>query len=181
MDNYISKLIGYPVRLEIDRRTLCATFVPYTIYIKTKDDMKTISEVLSADHVACDNEFARAEEAALANKWSEAGTAFNAFRDAMAHHFKMEEEVLFPTLKSAGGPAGPVHVMLMEHAQIKELLKQMAEAVAQKNAKSYGGLSETLLIVMQQHNHKEENILYGMADDLLANDRESLLERMQAV
>jgi hypothetical protein len=34
---------------------------------------------------------------------------------------------------------------------------------------------------MQQHNHKEENILYGMADDILANDREALLNRMQTV
>ena len=136
---------------------------------------------MATDHTACDNEFARAEEAALAGDWSEAESAFNKFRDDMAHHFKMEEEVLFPTLKSAGGPAGPVHVMLMEHAQIKELLKQMAEAVAQKNASSYGGLSETLLIVMQQHNHKEENILYGMADDILADQREALLGRMQAV
>lgn len=143
--------------------------------------MKTITDFMAADHTACDNEFARAEEAALADDWSEAESAFNKFRDDMAHHFKMEEEVLFPALKSAGGPAGPVHVMLMEHAQIKELLKQMAEAVAQKNASSYGGLSETLLIVMQQHNHKEENILYGMADDILADQREALLGRMQAV
>lgn len=143
--------------------------------------MKTITDFMAADHSACDNEFARAEEAALAGNWSSAESAFNKFRDDMAHHFKMEEEVLFPELKSAGGPAGPVHVMLMEHAQIKELLKQMAEAVAQKNSQSYGGLSETLLIVMQQHNHKEENILYGMADDILAPQREALLERMQAV
>jgi DUF438 domain-containing protein len=143
--------------------------------------MKTITEFMTADHNACDDEFVRAEEAALAENWSKAETAFNTFRDAMAHHFKMEEEVLFPALKSAGGPAGPVHVMMMEHAQIKELLKQMAEAVAQKNAHSYGGLSETLLMVMQQHNHKEENILYGMADDILANERESLFERMKAV
>jgi hemerythrin-like domain-containing protein len=143
--------------------------------------MKTITDFMAADHSACDDEFARAEEAALANNWSEAETVFNTFRDDMAHHFKMEEEILFPTLKSAGGPAGPVHVMLMEHAQIKELLKQMAEAVAQKNAQSYGGLSETLLIVMQQHNHKEENILYGIADEILANEREALLVRMQAV
>ena len=143
--------------------------------------MKTITEFMTADHTACDDEFARAEEAALANNWSKAETAFNKFRDDMAHHFKMEEEVLFPALKSAGGPAGPVHVMLMEHAQIKELLKQMAEAVAQKNAKSYGGLSETLLIVLQQHNHKEENILYAIADEILAQERDALLDRMQAV
>ena len=142
--------------------------------------MNTFTDFMAADHTACDNEFACAEEAVLAGNWGDAENTFNKFRDDMAHHFKMEEEVLFPAI-SAAGPSGPVHVMLMEHAQMKELLKQMAEAVALKDSQSYSGLSETLLIVMQQHNHKEENILYGMADDLLANERDELLKSMQAI
>lgn len=143
--------------------------------------MTTIAEFMSADHQNCDHEFAIAEEAALTGNWSEAETAFNAFRNDMAHHFKMEEEALFPTFLSAGGPGGPVHVMRMEHEQINGLLEQMAAAVATKNAKEYGGLSETLLMVMQQHNHKEEQILYPMADQILARQREALLTNMQAV
>ncbi|HUW26894.1 MAG TPA: hemerythrin domain-containing protein [Gallionella sp.] len=143
--------------------------------------MKTIAEFMTADHSACDNEFAVAEQAALAGNWSETEAAFNTFRDDMARHFRMEEEVLFPTLASAGGPAGPVHVMLMEHEQIKELLKQMGMAVERKDAQQYSGLSETLLMVMQQHNHKEENILYPITDQILAAQRETLLGQMQAV
>lgn len=143
--------------------------------------MNTITETMAAGHKTCDNEFALAEEAALANNWGEAETAFNTFRNDMAHHFKMEEEVLFPTLVYAGGPSGPVHVMRMEHTQINGLLDQMAAAVANKNAQEYGGLSETLLIVMQQHNRKEEQILYPMADQVLAAEREALFSRMQAI
>ncbi len=143
--------------------------------------MTTIAEFMTADHNSCDNEFAVAEQTALAGNWSEAETAFNTFRDDMMRHFRMEEDVLFPTLTSAGGPAGPVHVMLMEHAQIKELLKQMGEAVARQDAQQYGGLSETLLMVMQQHNHKEENILYPITDQILAAQKEALFAQMQAV
>jgi len=142
--------------------------------------MKTIAEHMTADHKACDNEFAVAEEAALSDNWGEAEAAFNTFRDDMMRHFRMEEEVLFPALVSAGGPSGPVHIMRMEHTQIKGLLEQMAAAVTQKNAQEYGGLSETLLIAMQQHNNKEENILYPIADQILANERETLFGRMQA-
>ena len=149
------------------------------IYKET--DMSTIAEFMTADHSTCDNEFAVAEQTALAGNWSEAETAFNTFRDDMARHFRMEEEVLFPALTSAGGPAGPVHVMLMEHAQIKELLKQMGAAVARKDAQQYSGLSETLLMVMQQHNHKEENILYPITDQILAAQKEAVLGQMQAV
>lgn len=143
--------------------------------------MNTIAETMTADHKTCDNRFADAEQAALAGDWDNAETGFNAFRDGMAHHFKMEEEVLFPALVSAGGPSGPVHVMRMEHAQVNGLLEQMAAALARKDAREYGGLSETLLIVMQQHNLKEEQILYPIADQVLAAERETLFGKMRGV
>lgn len=143
--------------------------------------MTTIAEFMTADHKACDEQFAIAETAALSDDWADAQAAFNAFRDGMAHHFRMEEDVLFPTLKASGGPSGPVHIMLMEHAQIKELLKQMGAAMESKNSEEYSGLSETLLMVMQQHNNKEENILYPIMDQILANEREALFGQMQAV
>jgi iron-sulfur cluster repair protein YtfE (RIC family) len=93
----------------------------------------------------------------------------------------MEEEELFPALIAAHGPAGPVQMMRMEHAQMNTLLEQMAGSVAHRNAQKYGGLAETLLIVMQQHNLKEEQMLYPMADHYLTPQRESLLGRMRMV
>jgi len=115
---------------------------------------------MSADHNACDDLFVLAEKAAHANKWQEAENAFNAFRASMAHHFRMEENQLFPALIAAGGPSGPVQMMLMEHGQMNSLLDNMAIAARQNDALGYTGLSETLLIVMQQHNLK------GRADTL---------------
>jgi iron-sulfur cluster repair protein YtfE (RIC family) len=143
-------------------------------------DMQTIVEFMSADHDACDEAFAIAEQAALANNWSDAETAFNDFRTALARHFNMEEDELFPTLLSAGGPAGPVQVMRMEHAQMNTLIGQMADALTHRDSQGYGGLSETLLIVMRQHNFKEEQMLYPVADHFLASQREALLGRMRA-
>lgn len=141
--------------------------------------MQTISEFMTSDHHACDEAFAGAEEAALDNNWAEAETLFNNFRSEMARHFRMEEDELFPALGRAGGPAGPVQMMLMEHTQMKGLIEQMAGTLAGQDAKRYGGLSETLLIVMQQHNLKEEQILYPMADHYLEAQREAVLGRMQ--
>ena len=143
--------------------------------------MKTIADFMTHDHKACDNEFADAEQAVFDGDWAKTETSFNAFRSHMAHHFRMEENALFPTLLSAGGPSGPVQMMLMEHVQMNELIGDMATALADKDADKYNGLSETLLIVMQQHNHKEENILYPISDHILSAQRESVLESMQAV
>jgi iron-sulfur cluster repair protein YtfE (RIC family) len=141
--------------------------------------MQTIAEFMSTDHRACDEAFANAEQAVLASNWSDAETAFNKFRTGLARHFRMEEEQLFPALVSAGGPGGPVQMMRMEHAQMNTLVEQMATTLTNRDAHGYGGLSETLLIVMQQHNLKEEQILYPIADNVLAAQREALLGRMQ--
>jgi iron-sulfur cluster repair protein YtfE (RIC family) len=141
--------------------------------------MQTIAKFMSAGHHACDEAFAIAEQAALSNNWSDAETAYNKFRTELAKHFRMEEDKLFPMLISVGGPAGPVQIMRMEHEQMNTLIEQMTGAMVQQDAQGYGGLSETLLIVMQQHNLKEEQMLYPIADHFLAAQRETLLDSMQ--
>lgn len=143
--------------------------------------MTTIADFMCADHRACDEAFAVAEQAALDNNWNDAEARFSHFRAGMARHFRMEKDELFPTLVAANGPSGPIQMMRMEHAQMNTLIGQLADAVARHDAQGYGGLSETLLIVMQQHNLKEEQILYPMADHFLATQREGLLGRMQVV
>ncbi|OOZ36881.1 hemerythrin domain-containing protein [Solemya velesiana gill symbiont] len=43
------------------------------------------------------------------------------------------------------------------------------------------GLSETLMMIMQQHNMKEEQMLYRMADQVLAADAEAVIQQMNEV
>ncbi|MCP4044204.1 MAG: hemerythrin domain-containing protein, partial [Gammaproteobacteria bacterium] len=38
----------------------------------------------------------------------------------------------------------------------------------------------TLLIIIQQHNSKEEQILYPMVDRMLGNEAQEIIARMQA-
>jgi len=71
--------------------------------------------------------------------------------------------------------------MRMEHEQMRELLQAMAHAVAVTNQDDYLGLSETLNMLMQQHNLKEENMLYPMSDRVLGDECASLIHSMEAV
>ena len=142
--------------------------------------MKNLADFMTSDHKACDDLFAQAEKSVHTNQWPQAEIAFNAFHSGMAHHFRMEETQLFPALLEAGGPNGPVQMMLMEHQQMNGLLDNMSKAMVNKDAKGYSGLSETLLIVMQQHNLKEEQILYPIAERFLSNDWPALHSRMQS-
>lgn len=144
--------------------------------------MDRIGNYLAPDHRRCDDYFSAAEEAALHGEWEAAATQFNQFLIAMQHHFVKEETVLFPAFEQCthltGGPTG---VMRMEHTQMRELFQDLQQALASHDANAYAGAAETLLILMQQHNLKEEQMLYRMCDQMLAQESADLIERMNAI
>ena len=143
--------------------------------------MHTILDFMGSDHRACDNLFASAEAAVAQKNWDSARDLFGQFMTAMTYHFTMEETLLFPAFEShTGMSAGPTQVMRMEHTQMRDLLQGMQDAVAAANQDGFLGLSETLNMLMQQHNLKEENMLYPMADRVLGDERESLIRDMEA-
>jgi len=53
---------------------------------------------------------------------------------------------------------------------MRSLFSEMKDAIEQNNSDDYLGAAETLLILMQQHNMKEEQILYNMMDQRLPED-----------
>ncbi|HEC17582.1 MAG TPA: hemerythrin domain-containing protein [Sedimenticola sp.] len=144
--------------------------------------MSNITDTMSADHHRCDDIFSEAEALISKGDWEQGGPKYKEFQEAMEKHFAMEEEVLFPTFEQRTGQTmGPTQVMRMEHSQMRQLFAEMAESVEQRDQEKYLGQSETLLMVMQQHNAKEEQILYHMADQVLSGEVSEVLERMEAV
>lgn len=140
-----------------------------------------ISSYLTDDHRRCDRLLAACEAAITASTWQAADEAAIAFRDALLHHFALEEEVLFPDLEQANpAAAGPTGVMRMEHRQIRQLLDELAAAVRVRDGESCLGNLETLHMLGQQHNTKEEGILYPLADRSLQEGTDALLERLRA-
>jgi hemerythrin-like domain-containing protein len=67
----------------------------------------------------------------------------------------------------------------MEHGQMQALLDDAVDALEQANPDDFLGLADTLLIMMQQHNMKEENVLYPMCDQHLAGETPELLARLE--
>ena len=144
--------------------------------------MTTISQFLIPDHKRCDDLFAAAESAVSDGNWDKATAEFGRFQDAILHHFAMEEEVMFPSFEArTGKKQGPTVVMRSEHSQMTDLLIRMSNAIARKDASAYLGDADTLLIFMQQHNVKEEQMLYQMADQALGDELDEVVERMRAL
>jgi DUF438 domain-containing protein len=133
--------------------------------------MPRLTDILQNHHRHCDDSFAAAEAAVQSRRWPQAEEHGQAFRQQMESHFDAEETLLFPAFESASGQTGgPTQVMRGEHAQIRALLAAMAQALQARDAGEYNGQAQTLLIMMQQHNLKEENILYPMCERALAPD-----------
>ncbi|WP_348944909.1 hemerythrin domain-containing protein [Chitinibacter sp. FCG-7] len=125
----------------------------------------SITSTLQNQHRHCDQYLAQAESAARAAQWARCREASAEFIQATEAHFALEEDALFPAFEQASGLiGGPTQVMRQEHAQARELMRALQEAAVRQDTDDYLGCAETLLLLLQQHNMKEENILYPMCD-----------------
>ncbi len=137
--------------------------------------MISIQQVMAADHKKCDQQFVIAEQSVADNNWEVAEEQVNLFIGSLLAHFDHEENVLFPAFEETTGMRnGPTQMMRYEHDQMKALLVELEAALNNKNQERYLGLSETLMIFMQQHNMKEEQILYPMIDSDCGDRAEEL-------
>ena len=142
--------------------------------------MTTLRELLAEDHRRSDEGFVAVEQAVADAAWARADAEFVRFQTAMQRHFAVEETVLFPAFEARTGMRmGPTEVMRAEHAQMRELLEAAGDSLAARSADDYSGYAETVLIMMQQHNLKEENVLYPMCDQHLVRELETLLPQLQ--
>ena len=135
---------------------------------------------MTQDHQHCDAVFGRAESLAAAQDWVGAMAAFAQFKTAVLQHFDAEETLLFPAFEEKSGMRmGPTQVMRGEHVQMRQLLDAASTALHEKDGEDYAGYAETLLIMMQQHNLKEENMLYPLCDQQLFEQSSVLLPKLQ--
>ena len=141
-----------------------------------------ISDHMTNEHKHCDVLYLEAEKAASEGDWNATRQAHQKFCESMEKHFAMEEKVLFPDFEQAqGSDMGPTQLMRYEHEQMRGLMDSIQQALDAENKDEFLGEGETLLMFMQQHNSKEEMMLYPMADQLLAPQGEQVISRMQAI
>ncbi|QID17207.1 hemerythrin domain-containing protein [Nitrogeniibacter mangrovi] len=133
--------------------------------------MTTLSRIMHRDHTRCDMLFSEAEACAQAGQWRSCAALTAQFAETVLNHFSIEENAIFPGFEaSTGMTSGPTAVMRSEHEQMRRLLEALGNAARNEDADGFGDSAETLLILMQQHNLKEENILYPMCEQALADD-----------
>lgn len=143
--------------------------------------MSSIKDYLTSDHRKCDELLAIMEESAV-NSFETSKGACQKFVDETERHFQMEERVMFLEFEEKTGMTqGPTAMMRHEHSQMRSLMQQMLDALEAGNKDKFFGLSETLMILMQQHNMKEEQMLYPMAQQHLSGESERVVSMMESM
>lgn len=140
----------------------------------------TINQFMTADHRDCDEQFAQLENIVDQSNFEEAKAMFETFHTHMLKHLDMEEQVIFPQYQNCeGGHCDPTPVMINEHNQMRSIFTQMKDALDANDKEKFLGQSETLLFTMQQHNMKEEQMMYNLADQAL--NSEDIINQMKAL
>ncbi|MFN7064992.1 MAG: hemerythrin domain-containing protein [Aquificaceae bacterium] len=139
--------------------------------------MYSITQYLTEEHRRGDSLYSKLEELVQRERWQEAEEAFKEFSEDALTHFRKEEEILFPEFeRTTGITMGPTQVMRIEHAQARELIERMKGYIDNRDKRGFLSVADTLMILLQQHNLKEEQILYPMCDQYL--DSLELVGRM---
>ncbi|NLD86369.1 MAG: hemerythrin domain-containing protein [Actinomycetales bacterium] len=122
---------------------------------------------LEHDHHRIDEGFARFVDS-LSGPAVDRG-AFDDAAAALRHHIYVEEMYHFPVVR-ASGLMGPILVMLREHGEIWDLLDQLAAVLDGGREADATALWSQLAGVLEDHNVKEERIVYPAGDAQIPAD-----------
>ncbi|HEX7477075.1 MAG TPA: hemerythrin domain-containing protein [Polyangiales bacterium] len=141
----------------------------------------SLSAYFTQHHREADSFWAEVENAVVDKDPARVSGAFSRFDRSIRKHFLLEEEVLFPEFeKVTGSSQGPTMVMMAEHLRVRALLDQMQTALDAVDHDSLMDVGDTLMTFVQQHNMKEEAMLYRMCEQMLGGQWEALYERLRS-
>jgi len=99
------------------------------------------------------------------------------------HSLNKEEKVLFPELeKFIPRDGGPTGVMIMEHKELVELIKNFKENLKIKYFEKLNKSGNSIFSILRPHIDKENNILFMMAEMHFNNkQKEKILKRFKEI
>jgi len=141
----------------------------------------SIMQIMESHHKHCDSTYVHAENVLGEGKNDLGMELMRSFIWNMELHFAREETILFPAFEEQTGmtTSGPTQVMRMEHEQIRGVLKEVSDCLNEGNVQRIFDLSEAMLILIAQHNSKEENVLYPITDKYLGQEAEDIARKLQ--
>src|SRR4051812_7344449 len=110
--------------------------------------MQTVFSMLAGEHALHGDLFTRACGSVREGAWGGAGQALAALTNAIERHFRTEHECILRALDKVAGPVGTLRV---EHAQVRGVLRRMANSLTECDRSAFMKHAGTLRLVLQFH------------------------------
>jgi len=96
---------------------------------------------------------------------------FDELKKEILLHLREEEELLFPEIiKKMGTATTSVQLILKEHDEIKNLLKEIDTIISEGNKPKIFSAIHSLGTKLEDHLRKENNLLYSIAHEFIDPD-----------
>ena len=132
--------------------------------------MESLSDVFRQDHERLDASLKAARQSAQSGAAGAARAAFAEFRSGIERHMAVEEAALFPAYESRYGASNPLTSILRKgHAELRVFFSEMDESLAEDDAEEFLALADTVGQILLHHDRKEEEELYPVVVQWLAD------------
>jgi len=140
----------------------------------------TLAEHLRSDHARLDGLLTEMQHYLRAGTSAEAARQCARLGEALARHMAAEEELLFPAMqRMTEAVARAVPPMLAQHAEMRDLLPDLAAALAKGDVLASEALLPRLRRSLARHHEDEERLVYPITDWALSPaEQEELLKRL---
>jgi len=125
--------------------------------------IQDIAKILQQDHERLDRMLEDSAQAVKDERWTDAATALENFRQGIVDgHMAVEESLLFPAFEAwEGGDEHALTALLRKgHRDLQVFFSEMAEAITAKDAEEFDDLLSTVQTILRQHDTKEEQEVY---------------------
>ena len=131
--------------------------------------MESLPAVFRQDHERLDASLEAARQSAQGGA-AAARPVFAEFRGGIERHMAVEEAWLFPAYEARHGEDNPLTSTLRKgHGDLKVFFSEMDESLAEDDAEEFLALAETVAQILLHHDRKEEEELYPVVAQWLAD------------
>jgi regulator of cell morphogenesis and NO signaling len=134
---------------------------------------QTLSAALEREHHAIDGGIESYIQSLPGGK--NAAEPLQRAMEGLRRHIYLEETFLFPPLRAAGMMV-PLFVMLRQHGELWHAMDALGSLLAvDTDSDTLKASCQALLDLLDQHNSKEEPIIYPQADKILSSEANAQL------
>jgi iron-sulfur cluster repair protein YtfE (RIC family) len=144
----------------------------------------TITGFMDAEHTRLRDLWERTTAALNAEEFGKLHSLVRDLIAALKRHISVEEQILFPAIESKSKNNEPTNAMRLEHRQMEHMLEQLKPllTVAElwTGIKAVEGQEIEPGALLRSHENKEHDVLFPLADRLLASEEvRTLVARMR--